>query len=372
MRTYVPGLCLLVCAVMLAPPVAAGQDRSPTPSADELWRTYPLQESPEPSETLTPTASSRPAEAPPAPDDGAPLALIGVAGLFVALAGALALLRVRSRPPALARPRWGAPLLVTAAATAMHPGQRPRSPRLTALGDGPSQWSGDSPGDPARPPDPRRAWTAEVQWSDTRFEVVARAGKRGKEVSVATSRPLQWPPSGPKAVRDMSRAVERLEASMLAAGWTSLPPGEAWYSKRFAWAATTPREEQRSPAPVPHSGRFKRQTEWPAGSEQLWRCEIKWHAGYANSDFRAVAHGPKRHRGVTLGHSETFKWLLKGVPAASDARFLGQVRRLADRLAAAGWEPAGRGPSWYELRFVWRREGAPPEQLDPAPVEADR
>ena len=123
---------------------------------------------------------------------------------------------------------------------------------------------------------------------------------------------------------------------------------------------------------APHSGRFKRQTEWPAGSEQLWRCEIKWHAGYANSDFRAVAHGPKRHRGVTLGHSETFKWLLKGVPAASDARFLGQVRRLADRLTAAGWEPAGRGPSWYELRFVWRREGAPPEQLDPAPVEADR
>src|SRR5687767_10221944 len=103
---------------MLAPPVAAGQDRSPTPSADELWRTYPLQEAPEPSETLTPAASSRP-EAPPASDDGAPLALIGAAGVFAALAGGLALLRIRSRPPALSRPRWGAPLLVTAAATAM-------------------------------------------------------------------------------------------------------------------------------------------------------------------------------------------------------------------------------------------------------------
>ena len=45
---------------------------------------------------------------------------------------------------------------------------------------------------------------------------------------------------------------------------------------------------------------------------------------------------------------------------------------LAARLTAAGWEPAGRGRSWYELRFVWRQEDAPPEQLEPAPVEAGR
>ena len=31
---------------MIAPPVAAGQHRSPTPSAEELWRTYPLQRDP--------------------------------------------------------------------------------------------------------------------------------------------------------------------------------------------------------------------------------------------------------------------------------------------------------------------------------------
>ena len=352
--------------MMLAPQVAAGQDRTPTPSADELWRTYPLQETPEPSETLTPTASARPAEAPPAAGDDA-LPLIGAAGLFAALAGGLVLLRVRSRPPALLRPRWVAPLLTTATATAMLPGQRPRSPRLTALGDGPSPRSGNPPEDPMRPPDPRRAWTAEVWWSDTCFAVVARAGERGKAVSLATSRPLQWPPSGPKAVRDMSRAVERLETAMLAAGWTPLPPGGTWYSKRFAWVATVPRTET-----APPSGRFKRQTEWPAGSEQLWRCEIKWHAGYANSEFRAVAHGPERHRGVTLGHSEIFKWLLKGDPAGSDRRYVEQVRGLADRLTAAGWEPVGRGPSWYELRFVWRQEGAPPEQLDPAPAKASR
>ena len=69
-------------------------------------------------------------------------------------------------------------------------------------------------------------------------------------------------------------------------------------------------------------------------ARQLWRCEIKWH-GYANSDFRAVAHGPKRRRGVTLGHSETFKWLLKGDPAASDARSAAQERRSAPAIIKA-------------------------------------
>jgi hypothetical protein len=366
-RTYVPALCVVVCVMVLAPQVAAAQERTPTPSADELWRTYPLQETPEPSETLTPTASSRPAEAPPAPDDDPRLALIGAAGLLAVLAGGLVFLRVRSRPPALPSPRWVAPLLATATTTAMLPGQRSRSPRLTALGDGPSPWSGNPPDDRLLPPDPRRAWTAEVRWSDTCFAVIARAGQRGKDVTLATSRPLQWPPSGPKAVRDMSRAVERLEASMLEAGWTPSSPGDAWYAKRFAWVATVPRPETAPPA-----GRFKRQTEWPADSEQLWRCEIKWRAGYANSDFRAVAHGPNRHRGVTLGHSETFRWLLKDDPAGSDRRYVEQVRGLADRLTAAGWEPVGRGPSWYELRFVWRREGTPPEQLHPAPAKASR
>ena len=352
--------------MLLAPQVAAGQHRSPTPSADELWRTYPLNETPEPSDTLTPTATARPAEAPPAAGDDTPLPLIGAAGLLAALAGGLVLLRARSRQPALPRPRWVAPLLTTATATAMLPGQRHRSPRLTVLGDGPSPWSGDPPDDPVAPPHPRRAWTAEVRWTDTCFAVIARAGQRGEAVSLATSRPLQWPPADQEAVTEMTRAVERLETAMLAAGWTPRPSGDAWYAKRFTWVATVPRPET-----APRTGRFERQSEWPAGSEQLWRCEIKWHAGYANSDFRAVAHRPNRHRGITLGRSETFKWLLKGDPEESDAEFVEQVHWLADRLTAAGWEPVGRGIDWYELRFVWRQEGAP-EQLDPAPAKASR
>ena len=102
MRTYVPAFCLLVCVMMLAPQVAAGQDRSPTPSADELWRTYPLHETPEPSETLTPTASARPTEAPPAADDDALLLTADVDRLLLEHLG----LKIELGRHACLRERW--------------------------------------------------------------------------------------------------------------------------------------------------------------------------------------------------------------------------------------------------------------------------
>ena len=370
---------------MVAPSAAAGQDRSPTPSAKELWQTYPLERTPEPGVTPAEgvrTAAARPASAPRAGDDGAPLPVFAAAALLAALAAGLAVQRSRSRPTALARPRWAAPLLPAAAAATMLPGQRPRSPRITALADGPPPSSGD---DALRPPDPRRGWTAEVEWDGSCFAVVARTEDGGTGVRLATSAPLPWPPSDAKAVRDLTRAAEHLEASLLAAGWTPLAPGAAWYAKRFAWAAA-PGRSAPAPAPpepalepvaplprtdaVPPTGRFARHADWPDGTETLWRCEIKWHAGYVNSRFDAVAHAPKRLRGTSLGHSEVFKWLLKGDPEADNALYVMQLRRLADRLVAAGWEPAGRGRHWYELRFVWRREGAAPKQLEPEPAEA--
>ena len=125
------------------------------------------------------------------------------------------------------------------------------------------------------------------------------------------------------------------------------------------------------PETAPSTGRFKRQTEWPADSEQLWRCEIKWHAGYANSDFRAVAHRPDRHRGVTLGRSETFKWLLKGDPEESDAEFVGQVRGSpTGSPRPAGSRSAGGPLVRAALRVA--AGGRAPEQLDPAPAKASR
>jgi hypothetical protein len=45
---------------------------------------------------------------------------------------------------------------------------------------------------------------------------------------------LPCPPARGADVDALAHAAERLEASVLAAGWTALPRGEA-YAKRFAW-----------------------------------------------------------------------------------------------------------------------------------------
>ena len=89
------------------------------------------------------------------------------------------------------------------------------------------------------PPDTRRVWTAEIKWRHgggrSRFCVMARAVQGDGEVTVAQSPPLDWPPKDPASVRAVSEAAERLEATVLAAGWTALPRGGAWYAKRFTW-----------------------------------------------------------------------------------------------------------------------------------------
>ena len=112
--------------------------------------------------------------------------------------------------------------------------------------------------------------------------------------------------------------------------------------------------------------RLLRQVAWPAGTEGLRRCEITWRSGYKNSCFRAVASGPGHSSGATVAQSETFRWQFKNEPPDGDRRYAAEVRRLADRLVGAGWEPVGRGRRWYELRFAWRRDGAPPDGLTPA------
>ena len=89
----------------------------------------------------------------------------------------------------------------------------------------------------ASPPDRHRTWTAVIEWRDTedgpRFSVIARAEDDAGEVTIARSRPLNWPPKGRASVRALTDAVETLEAALLAAGWRPLPRGSAWYAKRF-------------------------------------------------------------------------------------------------------------------------------------------
>jgi hypothetical protein len=91
----------------------------------------------------------------------------------------------------------------------------------------------------AVPPAPEQAWTAQVEWRGTgrhcTFCVVATTIDAGRTATLPASPLIEWPPADASAVRAMTEAVSTLEVSLLAAGWSPLPPGDAWFAKRFAW-----------------------------------------------------------------------------------------------------------------------------------------
>ena len=111
--------------------------------------------------------------------------------------------------------------------------------------------------------------------------------------------------------------------------------------------------------------RFVRQPTWPAGSDRLWRCELRWDSGVVNSRFEAVAYEPGSERRTRqVGSSATFKWLMMADPNPAANEYRKELRQLAGALQAAGWDHVGRGAKWYAARFVWRRDGAPPDQVE--------
>jgi len=122
---------------------------------------------------------------------------------------------------------------------------------------------GPEPAEPApaaivvRPPVPAEAWTAEIVWAAdaTRFRVVARRADDAdvEPVAIAQTEPLSWPPRDDASVQAMTDASATLETVLLDSGWSSLPAGEAWYSKRFGWE---PQDATRDPRSG--SGRFDR------------------------------------------------------------------------------------------------------------------
>jgi hypothetical protein len=201
-----PALALVVVTLLAAPlPAGVAQERTATPSAEELWRSYPLETRPAPVASPAPAPARTPV--PPRPAEGGPpvipLALLGV---LIAL-GVLVLSELR-------RGRRG-----DGEASSPPPAYK----RVRALA----------------PPDPHRAWTAAIEWHESGaegcFRVLVRRGRGDPGSVLAESPPLAWPPVGPAAVQALATAAERLEATLLATGWRRLAPGDQWYSKRFAW-----------------------------------------------------------------------------------------------------------------------------------------
>jgi hypothetical protein len=188
----------------------------------------------------------------------------------------------------------------------------------------------------------------EIEWcpvgGEACFRAVARPPEGSAAVIVAESTRVPWPPDT-AGVSAMTAAAEELETRLVAAGWRPLPPGDAWYAKRFAWEAVAP--------PRDAEGRFKRRAAWPESTQRLWRCEVDLDARSGDTRFRAVVSRPgDRHR-RTIGTSP-------------------ELRDLAAALLAVGWESAGAGADWYSERFVWRGEGSPPDRLAPLSTPTGR
>ena len=223
----------LAFLTMLPTQPAVAQDRTPTPSAEDLREAYPLRPSPTPGTERSgvPSGSGsrstrQPADrAPAAPERDAPIVLLAVLA-FVAALGVLVLPRFRRR----------------------------RESRLPAPNVSPSAV--------LVPPDPHRRWTATIEWHQTdtaaRFSVVARAGRGAPATVLADAGPVQWPPMTPTSVQALGATAAELEASLVDAGWRALPPGHEWYAKRFAWEPVA-EEPSRSPAAKrARSNRFAR------------------------------------------------------------------------------------------------------------------
>jgi hypothetical protein len=427
-RAVGPLAWLLACLALVAPAPALAVGASPSPSPKELWQTYPLTPRQEPTGARAEPAPT----ATPAPHgSGSSVTTLLLVLVAVCVAGGGAAIAWRAQrgrrgatTPVITAPRMRAlvpamPLLSGALA-----GGGPRQPRVTAARERRTPPAGAARRRPAGrggggrvaplPSDPRRGWTAEIEWrpgeSDSRFWVMATADDAGDRAPVAQSAALEWPPSGPAAVQALSDAARALEEALLSAGWAPLPAGEAWYAKRFRWeprpAAARPAEGKPAaarpkavrsgqtgaarsagkPAAARATGRpgtggspgaerparFKRDSQaWPAEARDKWRCELKWDAGYFNSRFQAVAFPPGTEPGHPVAAGPPFKWTFMSDPDPKGRRHLAQVRELASALEAAGWERIGRGSAWYSQRFVWRREGRPPERVELAADEAE-
>jgi hypothetical protein len=118
--------------------------------------------------------------------------------------------------------------------------------------------------DSQAPPEPNRAWAAEIEWhlvdDASQFRVTARpVDGDGEPVTLRASDSLEWPPGGARSVKALTDAVKALEAGLVAAGWTPLPRGSAWYAKRFTWQPGA-----RLRAPSPTAGRMRHRTLYDA------------------------------------------------------------------------------------------------------------
>jgi hypothetical protein len=237
-----------------APSQAIAQEqRESAPTAEHLWRSYPLEEragaaerTPVAASNQSPSPTRMPSDAGGGEDDGdeagsdlalgaALLVLVAPLLLLLALAGVATLLARRGRPPVDAPAASPRALAVAAVARAPRDASLQFAEPALRMSDG-KRFSRRRT--EPRPPDVDAHWSAELRWvqaeSTAWFQAVASPMQGGTEVELAQSPSMPWPLDG-KAAKELSAAVGRLEESLLAAGWRPLARGDAWYARRFGW-----------------------------------------------------------------------------------------------------------------------------------------
>ena len=220
-------------------PLGVAQERGRSASPDELWQDYPLRPDEEAGDAGAPTdgtpgATEPDRAAPAAGGSGDASSKPSSSGSDETVSGTviivlLVLLVV--------------PLVALFALLA--PWRRLRRPRPRGTSSD-RQVAGASPTAP--PPSPtwtdlrNSTWTAEIQWRSgaraSRFCVVASPPGAEKEVTLAESPRVEWPPSSDAALESLVSAVEDLQRSAVAAGWEPTEPGASWFARRFAWPRT--------------------------------------------------------------------------------------------------------------------------------------
>jgi hypothetical protein len=199
---------------------------------------------------------------------------------------------------------------------------------------------------------------------------VARDEDDGEAVTLAQSSPLQWPPDTADSVQALVDAAEALQRQLVAAGWSQVESGSAWYSMRFTWQPAQPGARigggpgDAAPPAAISSGRPGGSLPWPKETLGLWRCELTWDPGYLRARFTVVVHAPEETRPAQrIGESEPFWGLLPWDPDPEHPEHRAAADRLAAALEAAGWKRLPGGRSWYPERFVWRGQDPPPMRL---------
>jgi hypothetical protein len=255
---------LLVWVALLAAQPAFAGDQRAKPSADELWRIYPLYPtvSPAPPRPGAPAADrerrdvARVPAARPASGGGRTVLIVvlGVLAAAIALGVRLRLKRTGSAGPGVAPPcaagslgrsQWWRSAVVEASRGA---GERPAGTRrLQAAVDTPAGRFGRVVQQPPWPQGTQGRWRCEITLNaeplSSRVQAVAYPPGHDDGHPIGTS-PSSTSTS--EAATDwqspegLERAVRALATALEAEGWEPVGQGAGWYARRFSWRREEP------------------------------------------------------------------------------------------------------------------------------------